>query len=78
MVCQPNPSASSQTRKALGFGIYLVFWFGDVRPPPISFPPDGLLRPTSAAEMEATVRARLPTDRAARTAVIVMDVTKPD
>jgi hypothetical protein len=64
--------------EALGFGIYLVFWFGDDRPSAIPLPPDNQPRPTSAAEMEAMVRARLPADRAARTAVIVIDVTKPD
>src|SRR5208337_4951600 len=42
--------------EALGFGIYLVFWFGDGRPPAISLPPDGHPRPTSAAEMEAMLR----------------------
>lgn len=64
--------------EALGFGIYLVFWFGDERPSAIPLPPDGQPRPTSAVEMEAMLRARLPTDRTARTAVIVIDVTKPD
>jgi hypothetical protein len=64
--------------EALGFGIYLVFWFGESRPASIPAPPDGQTRPTSAAEMEAMLRARLPNDRAARTAVIVVDVTKPD
>ena len=63
--------------EALGFGIYLVFWFGDGRPSAIPLPPDGQLRPMSAAEMEAMLRARLPADRAARTAIIVIDVTKP-
>ncbi len=64
--------------EALGFGIYLVFWFGDARPPPIPLPPDGQPRPTTAAEMEARLRARLPPDRMVRTAVIVIDVTKPN
>jgi len=64
--------------EALGFGIYLVFWFGDGRPSAIPLPPDSHLRPTSAAEMEAMLRARFSADRAARTAVIVIDVTKPD
>lgn len=63
--------------EALGFGIYLVFWFGDGRPAAIPLPPDGQPRPTSAAEMEAMLRSRLPADRTARTAVMVIDVTKP-
>ncbi len=64
--------------EALGFGIYLVFWFGDGRPSATPLPPDGHPRPTSPAEMGAMLRSRLPGDRAARTAVIVIDVTKPD
>lgn len=64
--------------EALGFGIFLVFWFGSGRPSAIPLPPHGQPRPTSAAEMEVMVRSRLPVDRAARTAVIVIDVTKPE
>jgi hypothetical protein len=64
--------------EALGFGIYLVFWFGEKRPSAIPLPPDAKSGPTSAAEMETMSRARLPADRAARTAVMVIDVTKPD
>jgi hypothetical protein len=64
--------------EALGFGIYLVFWFGDGRTSAIPLPPDGQPRPMSAADMEAMLRARLPADRAARTAIMVIDVTKPD
>lgn len=63
--------------EALGFGIYLVFWFGDGRPSAIPLPPDGQGRPTSAAEMETMLRAQLPSDRTPRTAIVVMDVTKP-
>jgi hypothetical protein len=64
--------------EALGFGIYLVFWFGDGRRSAIPLPLDGQPRPTSAAEMESMLHARLQADRATRTAVMVIDVTKPD
>ena len=64
--------------EALGFGIYLVFWFGDGRPSAISRPPDGRARLASPGEMEVMLRAHLPADRATRTVVIVIDVTKPD
>jgi hypothetical protein len=64
--------------EALGFGVYLVFWFGDDRPFAIPLPPGGRPRPTSAAETESMLRAPLQADRAARTAVIVIDVTEPD
>jgi hypothetical protein len=64
--------------EALGFGIYLVFWFEDGRRSAIPLPPDGQPRPTSAAEMESMLHTRLQADRAARTAVMVIDETKPD
>jgi hypothetical protein len=48
------------------------------RPRAMSPQPKGGPRPTSAADIEAMLRERLPNDRAARTAVIVIDVTKPD
>jgi hypothetical protein len=64
--------------EALGFGIYLVFWFGDDRPSAIPLPPDGQPRPPSATAMEAMLSDRLPADRTTRTGVIVIDVTKPD
>ena len=46
--------------EAGGFGVYLVFWFGKKRPSPITAPPGGRLRPSSAAEMEMMVREILP------------------
>ena len=63
--------------EALGFGVYLVFWFGKDRPSAIPVPPDGRPRPTSPGQMEEMLRAHLPADRATRTAVIVIDVTRP-
>jgi hypothetical protein len=64
--------------EALGFGIYLVFWFGRRRRSTIPLPPYSQPRPTSAEEMEAMLRKHLPAERTARTAVIVIDVTKPN
>jgi hypothetical protein len=57
-----------------GFGIYLVFWFGDDRSltPPR---PDGGARPTSAIELEAMLARDLPAYLQARTDVIVFDVS---
>jgi hypothetical protein len=63
--------------EALGFGIYLVFWFGEGRPSAIPLPPDNRPRPTSAAQMEGMLCASLPDDRAVRTAIFVIDVTRP-
>ncbi|MDA9474402.1 hypothetical protein XI03_07770 [Bradyrhizobium sp. CCBAU 65884] len=60
-----------------GLGIYLVFWFGnDVEPTPAR--PNGQRKPGSAAEMEAMLTAGLTSDLAARTNVIVFDVSDPN
>ena len=45
--------------EALGFGIYLVFWFGRRRRSTIPLPPYSQPRPTSAEEMEAMLRKRV-------------------
>jgi predicted NACHT family NTPase len=60
---------------AHGFGVYVVFWFGAKRPRPIPAPPGGRSLPNSAAEMAVMLRALLPKDRAARIAVLVIDVS---
>lgn len=39
-----------------GYGIYLVFWFGDKQGRRVPAPPAGIARPTTAAEMEAALR----------------------
>lgn len=39
-----------------GYGIYLVFWFGDEQDRRVPAPPAGIARPTTAAEMEAALR----------------------
>lgn len=58
-----------------GFGILLVFWYGDVA----STPPraDGKT-PGSAAELEQLLIADLPDELAAKTDVIVLDVSATD
>ena len=73
-------SASTQLQNyatdpgADGFGIYLVFWFGDVwsSTPPR---PDGGARPISAIELEAMLARDLPAYLQARTDVMVFDVS---
>jgi len=59
-----------------GFGVYLVFWFGnEVDPTPSR--PDGGARPTSAAELEAMLVSDLSPEIRTRTDVIVFDVSDP-
>lgn len=62
--------------QADGFGIYLVFWFGnDASPTPAR--PDGADGPTSARELEIMLVADLPPDLRSRTDVVVFDVADP-
>jgi hypothetical protein len=63
--------------EAKGFGLYVVFWFGDKRPLPIPKHPDGLNPPRSAQELEEMLRERIPADRRNRLAVLVIDVSGP-
>lgn len=59
-----------------GFGIYLVFWFGnDTSPTPAR--PDSGAGPTSAVELETMLIGDLSPELKARTAVIVFDVSDP-
>jgi hypothetical protein len=61
--------------EAAGFGVYVVFWFGDKRRSPVPAPPDGKDRPKSPAEMERMLRELLPEEKRSRLAVIVIDVS---
>jgi hypothetical protein len=62
---------------AEGFGIYVVFWFGnDVKPTPAR--PDGTARPMTAGELEQMLLSDLPGHLRSCTDVVVFDVSKPD
>lgn len=63
--------------EAKGFGVYVVFWFGDKRGTKMPPPPAGLASPQSAAEMEQMLRERLPVSHRSRLAVTVIDVSGP-
>lgn len=59
-----------------GFGIYLVFWFGNnVVPTPAR--PTGENGPMTATELESMLKDELSPDLRARTDVIVFDVSNP-
>jgi len=60
---------------AQGFGLYVVFWFGEKRPVAIPPPPGGKTRPQSASEMEQMLTELIPPDRKERIAVRVIDVS---
>jgi hypothetical protein len=59
-----------------GFGIYLVFWFGNAESPTPARP-DGAEGPASAAEMQALLTGDLPADLQSRINVVVFDVSDP-
>ena len=60
---------------AAGYGIYLVFWFGN-EPNPCRTPESGT-RPRSAAELEARLRDTLTPEEARLISVCVIDVARP-
>lgn len=62
----------TNTENAEGLGILLVFWFGDVRPPPARG--DGRV-PRNAAELEALLVGDLRADLKERTDIVVLDVS---
>ena len=58
---------------AAGYGIYLVFWFGETD----CQPPESGRRPKSAVELEGRLWDTLSMDEANRISVCVVDVVKP-
>ena len=59
-----------------GFGMYLVFWFGnDTTPTPAR--PDGTDGPRWAIELESILMGDLSPDLSARTDAIVFDLIEP-
>lgn len=59
---------------ALGFGIYLVFWFGAhmTQPSPSGSPP------RTAEELESRLRVTLSAEESRKISICVIDVAKPD
>lgn len=79
-----NPTLWSALRRQLiegyacdpatnGYGIYLVFWFGEKYTPQ---PPTGT-RPVSAEELRERLKSTLSADEARKISVVVIDVTPP-
>ena len=62
---------------AAGFGIYLVFWFGEDRGGRLPSPPHGMARPDSATALEQALRSCIQEDKTYCLDVIVLDVTPP-
>ena len=60
---------------ASGYGIYVVFWFGNKRTTSLVTPPDGISKPNSASEMELQLRRLIPDAKRHYLDVVVIDVT---
>ena len=60
-----------------GYGIYLVFWFGEIDGCRTKPPPSGT-RPANARELKRRLEATLSFDEARKISVCVIDVSRPD
>ena len=63
--------------EASGYGIYVVFWFGDKRRLSLPTAPDTIGRVESAEEMELALRSLIPNERGHRSEAVVIDVSPP-
>ena len=58
-----------------GYGIYGIFWFGEKYHSEMPPPPNGLLKPHTAGELEKMLVGLLPEDRKQKTKVVVFDLS---
>lgn len=63
--------------EACGYGVYVIFWFGEQRKGSITSPPNRMPHPTSSEEMEVMLRELIPPEKRNRLQVIVFDVSPP-
>ena len=63
--------------EAGGYGIYLVFWFGDTDRHRTPSPPPPIDRPTSAEELKERLERTLSWGEVRKISVCVVDVSKP-
>lgn len=61
--------------EASGYGIYVVFWFGEMRKVSFPNPPKGFEKPKSAIEMEIALNTLIPKDMRNRLIAFVIDVS---
>jgi hypothetical protein len=59
-----------------GFGVYLVFWFGADEGEGVRKPPEGVTRPSTAAEMEAALRQLYSGEEWKQTEIICIDCSR--
>ncbi len=63
--------------EAAGYGIFVVFWFGNKRGRNLPKPPKGIVSPESSQHLETALRSLIPTDKRHCIEAIVIDVTPP-
>jgi hypothetical protein len=63
--------------KAGGLGIYLVLWSGETKDRKMPKLPNGLERPTSAAELRSALQSLIPEIDRHRIHVVVVDISAP-
>jgi hypothetical protein len=64
--------------QAQGYGIYLVFWFGDKRPQAMPKLSSSRPKPNTAQELENALRSLVKSGDQNRLAVVVIDVARPE
>jgi hypothetical protein len=62
--------------KSGGFGLYLVFWFGEGAGR-LPRPPRGIGHPTNAVELRDALACTIPADHRGRIAVVCLDLSPP-
>ena len=63
---------------ASGYGIYVVFWFGNNRKGRIPKPPNNIKKPTSATEMENSLKSLISNKDIGKLDVVVLDCSLPN
>lgn len=73
--CKEQLEINIQAPETNGYGIYVVFWFGEQRKAKIPSPPEGIVMPNSAAELERSLNFLIDEDKKEKITAIVIDVS---
>ncbi|MCL4874719.1 hypothetical protein KJ039_11670 [bacterium] len=76
--CKGQLGRYTRDPEAQGYGIYVVFWFGEKRTRRIPSPPEGIVMPSSAEELEIALQTLIPADKTHCLKPMVIDVAPPD
>lgn len=64
--------------EAEGYGIYIVFWFGDKRNGPLPKPPRGIRKPLTSKDLQNSLQSLINPEHLYRLRVFVLDVSPPE